>query len=174
MNKIPMSQTMVSPNITPKEKRDQGVLEKQAARSERNFDALLARQEEFVTPDGRTGTTLIFSRATPSQLLARDAGSRLGSGPLAKQLIAQNVNRLKIDPDKKQQLLGLMQVKIKGQFSASSNTHLGVEAVLNAGRHTKIDDLPVAKQVRFVDAANSNISARPPVTVELPPLPPDD
>jgi hypothetical protein len=84
------------------------------------------------------------------------------------------VNRLKIDPDKKQQLLGLMQVKIKGQFSASSNTHLGVEAVLNAGRHTKIDDLPVAKQVRFVDAANSNISARPPVTVELPPLPPDD
>lgn len=174
MNKIPMSPAMISPNMEPKEKRGQGVLEKQREASERKYDALVARTETFVTPDGREGKVVIYSRASPSQLLAMDAERRVGSGALAKSHIEKNVERLKINQERKQQLLDLMRVKIKGNFSRSSDTHLGAEAVRNLKSNLKVNSLPIAKQVRFVDSANSNIPARVPSSIDLPPLPSDD
>ena len=174
MNKIPMPRMMVSPNMEPKDKRGQGVLEKEKDATERAYDSLVAREEHFITPGEKHGKTIIFSRATSTQLKAADVERRLGSGTMAKGLIEKNVKGMKLAPDKKQLLLDMMRARIKGQISHSSDTHFGVESIRQRGQALKINRLPVVKQVRFVEAADSFIPPRPPCSVELPPLPPDD
>lgn len=51
------------------------------------YDVAVSRKEKFITPRGKTGKTLVFSRAKPEQLTKVDSEVRLGSGTSAMKFL---------------------------------------------------------------------------------------
>lgn len=55
------------------------------------YDVAVIRQEKFITPRGKVGKTLVFSRAKPEQLTKLDSEVRLGSGAGAMKHIKEKI-----------------------------------------------------------------------------------
>lgn len=77
MNKTLLAPTIRSPNLTPSDSKS----------PEGMYDVAVSRKEKFITPRGKTGKTLVFSRAKPEQLTKVDSEVRLGSGTSAMKFL---------------------------------------------------------------------------------------
>ncbi len=139
------------------------------------YDVLIAKKESFVTPGGRKGTTVVFSRVGPQSIKADKTGTLRTAAMDAKQRIEKAVGRTKMEERQKNFLLKMMAVKISGNTTHSSKEFLSADQT-HAAR--KLLAMPEAKLVRFVDAETKTIPDKPlplaPRTTELPELPPDD
>jgi hypothetical protein len=117
-----------------------------------NYDVAIGRQEKFITPKGKIGKTLVFSRAKPEQLKNPDHEKYLGSGSVVKDFIKGKLEAEKIGEDKMERLFWALKAQIKGNISEGSKEYLGADGVSKT-----LVNLPEGKLVRFVDSANTEI-----------------
>ena len=117
-----------------------------------NYDVSVGRQEKFITPRGKIGKTLVFSRARPEQLKNSDHEKYLGSGPVVKDFIKGKLEAKKIGEDNIEKLFWTLKAQIKGNISEGSKAYFGADGVSQV-----LANLPESKLVRFVDSANTEI-----------------
>lgn len=140
------------------------------------YDVVIAKNEKFITPDGKTGRARVFSRVSPERILDDKSGKLQAYANKAKSKISDAILKLKAPAEKKNKLIELMAVQVKGEIANSSSEFFGADAFNLANRAFRI---PEQKQVRFMDGANTEIprnklaSTPLPKEVILPELPPD-
>ncbi len=117
-----------------------------------NYDVAVGRQEKFITPKGKVGKTLVFSRARPEQLKNSDHEKYLGTGPVVKEFIKEKLEAKKIGEDKIETIFWTLKAQIKGNISQASEKYFGAN-----GTSKILADLPESKLVRFVDSSNTEI-----------------
>jgi hypothetical protein len=140
------------------------------------YDVVIAKEEKFITPDGKKGRVRVFSRVSPERIRDDQSGSLQSYGTKAKAKISDAVSRLQTRTELKAKLLDLMAVKIKGDIQNSSSEFFSADGFHMANKGFRI---PVQNQVRFVDTANIEIPRSKPAPnplpkeVILPELPPE-
>jgi hypothetical protein len=145
MNRTFLTPTVVHPNL--------GATSNEGVKGA--YDVVIAKEEKFITPDGKQGRVRVFSRVSPERIFDDKSG---------KLQACANKARDKIND------------VIKGDLIKSSSKIYSADAFYSANKGFQI---PVQKQVRFVDAANAEIprnnaaSGALPKEVILPELPPD-
>ncbi len=143
------------------------------------YDVLVARKEEFVTPQGVKGRQRVFSRVSPEQIQADKSGDLKKGALKAKARIEGAFSKLKISANKKEALLEYMGVQIKGNITASSKEFLSADAFHSANRSGKFAAAQ-KKEVRFAASAPAEIplparrTPTLPKEIILPELPPDN
>lgn len=130
------------------------------------YDVVIAKTEKFITPDGKKGRARVFSRVSPEQILDDKSGKLQAYASKAKSKISDVILKLKAPVDKKNQLLDLMAVQVKGEIAKSSSEFFSADMFHNANPAFKIP--AQEKQVRFVDAANVEIPRNKPAPTPLP------
>ena len=140
------------------------------------YDVVIAKEEKFITPDGKKGRVRVFSRVSPERIRDDKSGSLQSYATKAKAKISDAISRLQTRAELKEKMLDLMAVQVKGDIQNSSSEFFSADGFHMANKGFRI---PVQKQVRFVDAANVEIPrnkpAPSPLTKEviLPELPPE-
>jgi hypothetical protein len=140
------------------------------------YDVVIAKNEKFITPDGKKGRVRVFSRVSPERILEDKSGKLQAYANRAKSKISDAILKLKAPAEKKNKLIDLMAVQVKGDITKSSSEFFSADMF-----HTSnpLFQIPVQKQVRFVDAANVEIPRNKPAPsplpkeVILPELPPE-
>lgn len=143
MNKTLLPSVIRSPNLKSRDPTSH----------EGMYDVAVIRKEKFITPRGKVGKTLVFSRTKPEQLTKLDSEVRLGSGAAAmkhiKEKIKENKNFTELQKDK---LLLHLKAQIPGNISHGSRDYFSADGV-----STSLGSVPEGKLVRFVDSANTVI-----------------
>ena len=141
------------------------------------YDVVIAKEEKFITPDGKKGKVRVFSRVSPERILDDKSGKLQAYATKAKSKSIDAILNLKVPVEKKNKLLDLMAVQVKGDIAKSSSEFFSADMFSSARQGFRI---PVqTKQVRFVDAANVEIPRNKPAPnsvpkeVILPELPPE-
>jgi hypothetical protein len=140
------------------------------------YDVVIAKEEKFITTKGKTGRARVFSRVSPEKISDDKSGNLQAYAKSAKARISDAILKLKTTTEKKNRLLDLMSVQVKGNIAKSSSEFLGADSLSHANR---VFRLPEQKQVRFMDTANVEIphnksaQAALPKVVILPELPPE-
>jgi hypothetical protein len=129
------------------------------------YDVVIAKTEKFITPDGKKGRARVFSRVSPEQILDDKSGKLQAYASKAKSKISDAILKLKAPVDKKNKLLDLMAVQVKGEITKSSSEFFSADMFHNAN---PLFQIPVQRQVRFVDAANVEIPRNKPAPTPLP------
>jgi hypothetical protein len=142
MSKFTLPPVIRNPNLGAHKASDEGI----------SYDVAVGRKEKFITPRGKVGTTLVFSRVKPEQLKNPDNERYLGSGPVVKGFIKEKLEAKKIGKEKIERLFLVLKAQIEGNISNSSKEYLGANGVSETLRN-----LPEGKLVRFVDSANTEI-----------------
>jgi hypothetical protein len=141
------------------------------------YDVIVAKKETFITPDGLKGRARVFSRVTPEQIREDPSGELRSGAKKAKSFLTEAISKLKVPDQKKQRLRDMMTAQVKGNIQSSSKEFFGVDGFQILDKATL--HLSVQKQVRFVDANNSQIPTKQlaaptlPKEVILPELPPE-
>jgi hypothetical protein len=140
------------------------------------YDVVIAKNEKFITPDGKKGRVRVFSRVNPEQILDDKSGKLQAYANRAKSKISDAILKLKAPAEKKNKLIDLMAVQVKGDITKSSSEFFSADMFHNSN---PLFQIPVQRQVRFVDAANVEIPRNKPAPnllpteVSLPELPPE-
>jgi len=166
MNRISRTPTVVHPNL--------GKTSTEGMKGA--YDVVIAKEEKFITPDGKTGRARVFSRVSPEKIRDDKSGDLQAYAKNAKAKISDAIHKLKTSTEKKNRLLDLMAVQVKGDIAKSSSEFFGADTFNLANQGFR---LPEQKQVRFTDAANVEIPRNQPASralpkeVILPELPPE-
>ena len=142
MSKSLLPPVIRNPNLSAHKASDEGI----------NYDVAVGREEKFITPRGKAGKTLVFSRARPEQLINPDHKKYLGSGQVVKNFIKEKLEAKKIGEDKIDRIFWALKAQITGNISEGSREYFGANGVSETLRN-----LPEGKLVRFVDSANTEI-----------------
>jgi hypothetical protein len=140
------------------------------------YDVVIAKEEKFITPDGKQGRVRVFSRVSPERIFDDKSGKLQACANKARDKINDVIMKLETRAGLKKKLRDMMGAQIKGDLIKSSSKIYSADAFYSANKGFQI---PVQKQVRFVDAANAEIprnnaaSGALPKEVILPELPPD-
>jgi hypothetical protein len=140
------------------------------------YDVVIAKEEKFITPDGKKGRVRVFSRVSPERIRDDKSGSLQSYATKAKAKISDAISRLQTRAELKEKILDLMPVQVKGDIQNSSSEFFSADGFHMVNQGFRI---PVQKQVRFVDAANVEIPRNKPAPsplpkeVILPELPPE-
>jgi hypothetical protein len=140
------------------------------------YDVVIAKEEKFITPDGKKGRVRVFSRVSPERILEDKSGKLQAFANKARAKIDDVIMKLETRAGLKKKLRNMMGAPIKGDSMKSSSEIYSADAFYSAN---KVFQIPVQKQVRFVDAANADIPRNNPAPgalpkeVILPELPPD-
>jgi len=129
------------------------------------YDVVIAKTEKFITPDGKKGRVRVFSRVSPEQILDDKSGKLQAYASKAKSKISDAIFKLKAPVEKKNKLIDLMAVQVKGEIAKSSSEFFSADMFHNAN---PLFQIPVQRQVRFVDAANVEIPRNKPAPTPLP------
>ena len=129
------------------------------------YDVVIAKNEKFITPDGKKGRVRVFSRVSPEQILDDKSGKLQAYASKAKSKISDAIFKLKAPVEKKNKLIDLMAVQVKGDIATSSSEFFSADMFHNAN---PLFQIPVQRQVRFVDAANVEIPRNKPAPTPLP------
>ena len=129
------------------------------------YDVVIAKTEKFITPDGKKGSARVFSRVNPEQILDDKSGKLQAYASKAKSKISDAIFKLKAPVEKKNKLIDLMAVQVKGEIAKSSSEFFSADMFHNAN---PLFQIPVQRQVRFVDAANVEIPRNKPAPTPLP------
>ena len=129
------------------------------------YDVVIAKTEKFITPDGKKGRARVFSRVSPEQILDDKSGKLQAYASKAKSKISDAIFKLKAPVEKKNKLIDLMAVQVKGDIATSSSEFFSADMFHNAN---PLFQIPVQRQVRFVDAANVEIPRNKPAPTPLP------
>ena len=129
------------------------------------YDVVIAKTEKFITPDGKKGRARVFSRVSPEQMLDDKSGKLQAYANKAKSKISDAILKLKAPVEKKNKLIDLMAVQVKGDIATSSSEFFSADMFHNAN---PLFQIPVQRQVRFVDAANVEIPRNKPAPTPLP------
>ena len=129
------------------------------------YDVVIAKTEKFITPDGKKGRVRVFSRVSPEQILDDKSGKLQAYASKAKSKISDAIFKLKAPVEKKNKLIDLMAVQVKGDIATSSSEFFSADMFHNAN---PLFQIPVQRQVRFVDAANVEIPRNKPAPTPLP------
>ncbi|MCX7215252.1 MAG: hypothetical protein NTZ96_02725 [Burkholderiales bacterium] len=129
------------------------------------YDVVIAKNEKFITPDGKKGRVRVFSRVSPEQMLDDKSGKLQAYASKAKSKISDAILKLKAPVEKKNKLIDLMAVQVKGDIATSSSEFFSADMFHNAN---PLFQIPVQRQVRFVDAANVEIPRNKPAPTPLP------
>ena len=129
------------------------------------YDVVIAKNEKFITPDGKKGRARVFSRVSPEQILDDKSGKLQAYASKAKSKISDAIFKLKAPVEKKNKLIDLMAVQVKGDIAKSSSEFFSADMFHNAN---PLFQIPVQRQVRFVDAANVEIPRNKPAPTPLP------
>ena len=129
------------------------------------YDVVIAKTEKFITPDGKKGRARVFSRVNPEQILDDKSGKLQAYASKAKSKISDAIFKLKAPVEKKNKLIDLMAVQVKGDIATSSSEFFSADMFHNAN---PLFQIPVQRQVRFVDAANVEIPRNKPAPTPLP------
>ena len=129
------------------------------------YDVVIAKTEKFITPDGKKGRARVFSRVSPEQILDDKSGKLQAYASKAKSKISDAIFKLKAPVEKKNKLIDLMAVQVKGEIAKSSSEFFSADMFHNAN---PLFQIPVQRQVRFVDAANVEIPRNKPAPTPLP------
>ena len=129
------------------------------------YDVVIAKTEKFITPDGKKGRVRVFSRVSPEQILDDKSGKLQAYASKAKSKISDAIFKLKAPVEKKNKLIDLMAVQVKGEIATSSSEFFSADMFHNAN---PLFQIPVQRQVRFVDAANVEIPRNKPAPTPLP------
>ena len=142
MSKFTLPAVIRNPNLGAHKASDEGV----------NYDVAVGRKEKFITPRGKVGTTLVFSRVKPEQLKNPHHQQYLGSGSVVKSFIKEKLEAKKIGAGEIERLFLILKAQIEGNISYGSKEYLGADGISETLRN-----LPEGKLVRFVDSANTEI-----------------
>jgi hypothetical protein len=82
MSKIQLPPVFISPNMK--------LSQYDTERGKGMNDAVLARKEKYITPNGKKGTAIVFSRVQPHELKLLDAEKRLGHTSIVRILLMEN------------------------------------------------------------------------------------
>ena len=129
------------------------------------YDVVIAKNEKFITPDGKKGRVRVFSRVSPERILDDKSGKLQAYANKAKSKISDAIFKLKAPVEKKNKLIDLMAVQVKGDIATSSSEFFSADMFHNAN---PLFQIPVQRQVRFVDAANVEIPRNKPAPTPLP------
>lgn len=121
-------------------------------------DAVLARKEKYITPNGKKGTTVVFSRVQPHELKLLDADNRLGHTSIVRSFIDEKLKSLKTPQATKDRIYSMINRIDSGNTKNSDNKFVSADAFTDNLNNGKFFSFPEAKQVRFVDSANTIIN----------------
>ena len=155
MSKTFLTPTVVHPNL--------GATSTEGMKG--GYDVVIAKEEKFITPDGKKGRVRVFSRVSPEQILDDKSGKLQAYASKAKSKISDAIFKLKAPVEKKNKLIDLMAVQVKGDIAKSSSEFFSADMFHNAN---PLFQIPVQRQVRFVDAANVEIPRNKPAPTPLP------
>ena len=155
MSKTFLTPTVVHPNL--------GATSTEGMKG--GYDVVIAKEEKFITPDGKKGRVRVFSRVSPEQILDDKSGKLQAYASKAKSKISDAIFKLKAPVEKKNKLIDLMAVQVKGEIAKSSSEFFSADMFHNAN---PLFQIPVQRQVRFVDAANVEIPRNKPAPTPLP------
>jgi len=120
-------------------------------------DAVLARKEKYITPDGKKGTTVVFSRVQPHELKLLDAKKRIGRTSIVRNFIDEKLKSLKAPQATIDSIYSMINRIDSGNIKNSDNNFFSADAFTDNLNNGKFFSFPEAKQVRFVDSANTII-----------------
>ena len=120
-------------------------------------DAVLARKEKYITPDGKKGTAIVFSRVQPHELKLLDAKKRLGRTSIIRNFIDEKLKSIKAPQEIKERIYSMINRIDSGNTKNSDNKFISADAFIDNLNNGKFFSFPEAKQVRFVDSANTII-----------------
>ncbi len=121
-------------------------------------DAVLARKEKYITPNGKKGTAVVFSRVQPHELKLLDADNRLGHTSIVRSFIDEKLKSLKTPQATKDRIYSMINRIDSGNTKNSDNRFISADAFIDNLNNGKFFSFPEAKQVRFVDSANTIIN----------------
>jgi hypothetical protein len=121
-------------------------------------DAVLARKEKYITPDGKKGTAVVFSRVQPHELKLTDAEKRMGRTSIVRNFIDEKLKSLKAPQSAIDRIYLMINRIDSGNTKSSDNKFFSADAFTDNLNNGKFFSFPEAKQVRFVDSANSIIN----------------
>jgi hypothetical protein len=121
-------------------------------------DAVLARKEKYITPDGKKGTAIVFSRVQPHELKLLDAKKRIGRTSIVRNFIDEKLKSLKAPQATIDRIYSMINRIDSGNIKNSDNNCFSADAFTDNLNNGKFFSFPEAKQVRFVDSANSIIN----------------
>ncbi len=121
-------------------------------------DAVLARKEKYITPNGKKGTAVVFSRVLPHELKLLDADNRLGHTSIVRSFIDEKLKSLKTPQATKDRIYSMINRIDSGNTKNSDNKFVSADAFTDNLNNGKFFSFPEAKQVRFVDSANTIIN----------------
>jgi hypothetical protein len=121
-------------------------------------DAVLARKEKYITPNGKKGTTVVFSRVQPHKLKSPDAEKRIGHTLIVRNFIDEKLKSLKTPQATKNRIYSMINRIDSGNTKNSDNKFFSADAFTDNLNNGKFFSFPEAKQVRFVDSANTIIN----------------
>jgi hypothetical protein len=123
------------------------------------FDTVGIRKENYVTPQGVKGETKVIYRVTAKQMQNGDISELRSVAAKVKSFIVDAFSRLKIPSAKKETLMRFLGARMQGNHSQSSTEFISANNFSEANK--KLFHIPVEKQVRFVDGANTEIPRKP-------------
>ena len=121
-------------------------------------DAVLARKEKFITPQGKKGSAVVFSRVQPHELKLSDADKRLGHTSIVRSFIDGKLKSLKAPQATKDRIYSMINRMDSENTKNSDNKFVSADAFTDNLNNGKFFSFPEAKQVRFVDSANTIIN----------------
>ena len=69
------------------------------------YDVVIAKNEKFITPDGKKGRVRVFSRVNPERILDDKSGKLQAYADRAKSKISDAILKLKAPAEKKNKLI---------------------------------------------------------------------
>ncbi len=129
------------------------------------YDVVIAKEEKFITPNGKIGRARVFSRVSPEKIRNDGSGNLQTYAKHAKARISDAILRSKMPAEKKSLVLDMMTVQVKGDHSKPLTAFFSANKFHDANEKFR---LPEQKQVRFMDTANVEIPRNKPAQAALP------